>query len=446
MEIPIENWNTILLPKKESTMFNEQVTTIGLVLICMAGFCATSQADDDRPTLVVGQPGTPCPNAQYSTIMAAISAAPAGAEIDICPALYPEQLIITKPLTLRGLSVNGVDRVLLQPALQNLAGLPFEAVINVLNTHDVTIQNLAIDASHNTVSGCAVNNAGVITNSLAGIHFYNASGSVENSAIFGAQLPSPGCLALFPGNGFSVQVDTDGKSPGPFQVSIGHNSIHDFGRNGILAVGSAVNAEIEGNAISGVGPSTGAKQFGIFLALGVVGRVTSNVISQGLCGTLSSLDCINLRSEGIVLRAVGDGTVLDRNIITNVQSGIFVNGGNAVKITNNLIKNVQALSGMDIQGTAAGHFTNSLIEGNTIVSVGPINSDASNNKEGCGINEYSGTGVLGNTFRNNTVNDAFCGIAFVTADNVESGAYFNTLYATLNADQYPNTFPPATEP
>jgi hypothetical protein len=37
-------------------------------------------------------------------------------------------------------------------------------------------------------------------------------------------------------------------------------------------------------------------------------------------------------------------------------------------------------------------------------------------------------------------------VAYVTADQVLSGVYLNVLYATLNEDLYPNTFPPAVEP
>ena len=66
--------------------------------------------------------------------MEAVHAAAPGDVIEICPALYPEQLIITKPLVLRGVltQVNGndVERVLLQPALQDPQGWPVEAVIS----------------------------------------------------------------------------------------------------------------------------------------------------------------------------------------------------------------------------------------------------------------------------------------------------------------------------
>src|SRR2546425_500859 len=178
-----------LLPRKEILrMFSKVLTPIGLALLYMTAFSVTGQAKDDTPVLVVGKPGTRCPNAQYSTITDAINAAPEGAEIKICPALYPEHLTIEKPLTLRGVSENGVDRVLLQPAP------PFEAVIAVRNTHDVTIRNLAIDASSNTVSGCAVLLNGVITGSLAGIHFRNSSGSVHSTAIVGARLKLRKCM------------------------------------------------------------------------------------------------------------------------------------------------------------------------------------------------------------------------------------------------------------
>ncbi len=103
-------------------------------------------------------PNTSCPNAQYKSITAAVNAAAPGDVIAICPAVYPEKLIITMPLTLRGVSTdvkgNDVKRVLLQPTLRKVRGLPVEAVITVMNTGGVTIENLAIDASKNSANGC----------------------------------------------------------------------------------------------------------------------------------------------------------------------------------------------------------------------------------------------------------------------------------------------------
>ena len=308
----------------------------------------------------------------------------------------------------------------------------------MLNTKNVTIDNLAIDASHNTVSGC--------TPGVAGVHFYNSSGKVKNSAIFGATLPNPlSCTSLPFGNGFGVRVDTS--AAGTYAVSIRNNSIHGYTANGVQVYGDGVRTEIAGNTISGLGPTTGIFQFAIFLFNGAVGHIRDNVITEGLCGSVPAPTCIGLRSEGVTLRNIGDGTVVERNVIQNAQSGIFINGASHLKVLHNVIRNIDAMSGMDIQGTASGFFTDNVIADNTIANVGPINSYASADEEGCGINEYPNSGTYaGNEISHNTVNDAYCGVAHVTADLVEDGVYWNTLYTELNSDLYPTTFPPATEP
>lgn len=405
-----------------------------LILVVMLGTSGVAA------TLMVSGNNPACSNAPYTTITAAINAAAPGDTIAICPALYPEQLVITKPLTLRGIPANDtqlspavtVDQVLVQPSsMQTLAGLPVEAVITVMNTSGVNIENLAVDASNNGVSGC--------TPAVADIHYYNASGTVTENALFGAQLSAPqSCVAIFPGNGFGVLVDSS--EPGPFHVSITNNSIHDYTKDGVQAINAGVNLKIGGNTITGAGPAGGfAFQFAVFVLNGAAADIDGNVITEGLCGTLSPGDCVNARSEGITLRAPGDGTTVDHNVISNAQSGIFINGGNRLRISNNLISNIGPMDGMDIQGAATGYFTNSVIEGNTLFNLSPISNNS------CGIFEVPGTGVSGNTISHTTVNDAFCGVGYVTADHLGSGNYRNTLYPTLNTDLFP-TPPPAIEP
>ncbi|MBV9770479.1 MAG: right-handed parallel beta-helix repeat-containing protein [Bryobacterales bacterium] len=411
---------------------------IGLCYLNLLFFASVAVSYGGQ-TRIVGEPGTPCPNAQYTTITAAISAASPGDVIEICPALYAEQLLITMPLTLRGIEVNGVKRTLIKPTLTDVGGLPTEAVITVMNTNSVSIEDLAIDASQNTVTSCSPG--------LAGVHFLNSSGTLQHSAILGAHLATPsGCSTNLPfGNGTGVLVDTS--QSGSFHVAVNNNSIHGYTAYGVEATGAGVTTEVNGNTISGAGPSIGFFQFGIFILNGAVAQITDNVITEGLCGSISIANCINQRSEGVTLRAVGDGTVVDSNIIDRAQSGIFINGANRLRVTNNQIRNIDAMSGMDVQASASGVFTNSIIEGNSISHVGPINQNASSDEEGCGINEYSGTGTFsGNQIAANTVNDAYCGIAHVTTDHVEFGSYFNTLYTELNSDDYPTSFPAAVEP
>jgi hypothetical protein len=208
--------------KTSGAMFNWIATVVFFV-----GICNTSWAS----TYFVGAPNTPCPGANFSTIGAALNVALAGDTIEVCPATYPEQVVITKPVNLVGIAWNGVGRAVIQPTTLTANSLGFIAVVTVANTGGVTISNLAIDASNNTATGCTV--------SLSGIHFYNSSGSVLNSSISGTQLPTPtSCTTLFPGNGAGIQADQSGTG-GSYTITVQGNSIHDFSRNGVLSDSSS---------------------------------------------------------------------------------------------------------------------------------------------------------------------------------------------------------------
>ncbi len=315
----------------------------------------------------------------------------------------------------------------------DMQDFPHEAAITVMNTSGVTIQNLAVDATNNTVSGCGL--------PVSAIHFLNSSGKVYGNAITGAVLHDVQTCSQVLGNGFGVRVDSDGTQPGPFEVTIEKNSIHDYTADGVFAVGpgagsstAPVTVHVRDNSISGIGPGIGTPQFGVFIH-GAVGKVSGNTINEGTCGTLAiETDCITLRSEGVTLRVAEAGTVVDHNIIMKAQSGIFIKGGTQLTISNNVIGNIEGADGIDIQGV-----TNSLFDGNTISNALPLSNQA------CGIFEDTGTKVSGNIILNTTVNDAYCGVTYVSADQVLLGSYFNTLYTDVNGDLNPNGLP-ATEP
>src|SRR5947199_401287 len=111
----------------------------------------------------------------------------------------------------------------------------------------VNVENLAIDASNNAVNGCSP--------ILAGIHYSNSSGKIKNSAISGAQLQNVSSCASFFSNSYRILVDTDGTQPGPFHVSVEKNSIHDFTKDGIHAIGSGVTVYIDGIFFTDAAPT-----------------------------------------------------------------------------------------------------------------------------------------------------------------------------------------------
>ena len=392
-----------------------------LVILCVTAIARTNAVASQTHLVSTNQ--MICPSAQYTSIQAAIDASLPGDVINVCPGVYDEQIVISKPVTVKGVTVNSLGIALLQPTvLTSTGGGSDIAVVSVLNTDGVHLLNIGVDASKNNVSECAP--------TLSAVHFLNSSGEIRNDAITGAKLTSPGACTTLSGNGYGVLLESTGA--GSYWVLVQGNSIHDYSKEGVRAIGNGITATVTGNVITGLGPAGGYFfQFGVFIRDGAVGLIKGNQIAEGDCGTLNLNDCFNARSEGVVLRAVGDGSVVDHNVISRAQSGIFINNANKVRITNNLIGEISALDGIDAQG-----MSNSLLRNNSIVGVTPLAN------QNCGIVEFPGTGSAGGTEQNNliidtVVNDAWCGIAYVQTTTVVSSHYSNVQYTQFRSDLGP---------
>src|ERR1039458_4476088 len=102
----------------------------------------------------------------YPTIQQAVTAVPAGGTVKVCPGTYPEQVTITKNLTLigfgptastvtvpaGGLVVNAAD-IFSPPS-------PIAAQIFVQNA-TVTISHMAVDGANDQLTGCGVDPVGI---------------------------------------------------------------------------------------------------------------------------------------------------------------------------------------------------------------------------------------------------------------------------------------------
>jgi len=78
------------------------------------------------------------------------------------------------------------------------------------------------------------------------------------------------------------------------------------------------------------------------------------------------------------------------------------------------------------------------VDGNTIFNATPLENLSE------GVFENTGGGEGNNEISNNTVNDAYCGVAFVATSHVKHGSYFNVLYPELLSNGQPG--PPPIEP
>ena len=108
---------------------------------------ATYQVGGCKPKLV-----------NFKTISAAVAGVPAGSTIDVCPGVYPEQVTITQPLTLQGVSSGNANRAvitinrnaILTPNVTTIEGYTLYAQVLVQNVNPpgtVNITGITVDGS-----------------------------------------------------------------------------------------------------------------------------------------------------------------------------------------------------------------------------------------------------------------------------------------------------------
>lgn len=302
-------------------------------------------------TLLVDDDKVQCPSATFTSIQAAVLAAGAGDKINVCPGTYPEQVNITKPLTVQGIEVNGQNLAVIMPApaLANTTSLtsgnPIAAIVLVDGTDKVTLDNLTIDGSTNGISGCSPN--------LMGIFYRNASGDIDNVAVRNIKL-APADFGCQSGLAIFVQSGNGGKS----KVDISDSSVHDYQKNGITANEVGSDVKIRGNAVTGIGSTPLIAQNGIQLANGAKGTVDSNSVINHVFSLCTSVSSCSASSTGILILD-SDGVKVTKNTTGNSQVNIFYRG-NKGDVNNNTIFQSPIFDGIDLIGNQNKAINNSI--------------------------------------------------------------------------------------
>ena len=148
-----------------------KLMTLMLLAVCFVLACsATAQ------TYYVGT----CHGAGYGTISAAVNAVPSGATIKVCPGTYPEQLIITKPLTLAGFAVNGFSSATIVGYEGAFAFTAYNGNVVrpsiLVEAGPVNISDINIGATY-TTSDCVTRPAGIayVSGSSGTVNHVNAA-------------------------------------------------------------------------------------------------------------------------------------------------------------------------------------------------------------------------------------------------------------------------------
>jgi parallel beta-helix repeat protein len=362
--------------------------------------------------IVVDPNATPCitPSIHFTTIQAAVNAAPSGATIHVCPGNYPEQVTIAQTLTLIGVSSgNAANPVVTSPPggvavnATSAGGFAVAAQVFVNSLGPVDISGIGVDGSNNQTVGGGDCGPGLVV--LAGIYYQNTSGevsrvSVRNQTGIGA---AHGCAN-------PILIETTGSASQA--VTVDNSSIHDYDSVGIVACSGA--AGCFGSPVSGatlptitltsnsiMDSNASSSPTGIYL-FGAAGSVSGNLLSGFTNG------------NGIVLNPTSTASV-SNNTIGEARIGIINNGTSGIQITSNkLFRNTFA--GINMVGPS-----NTTVQGNRITD----------SPGGVGI-EFGCSGT-NNIVKSNTINDVGIGLDSVPAGNTTApNSYFNV--ATTQTD------------
>jgi hypothetical protein len=364
-----------------------------LLLVGQASWAAVA-VGTCRPSLI-----------SFTTIQAAVNAVPAGGTVYVCPGTYPEQVAISKKLTVTGISYGGGNAAVILPpggglvanATSLATGNPIAAQIwvhdvNLTTMGAVNISNLIVDGTGNNIASCSPNPMGIL--------YQNASGTIAH-VVARNQSPEPysqygGCQT---GLGIFVQSGPTGAGT-TSTVTVSGSTVHNYAKNGITGneVGTTLNAT--GNSVVGVGPTTGAAQNGIQIGFGATGKMTSNSVADDVWAPDTINDAGDAAS-GLLVYASPNVTI-SGNSVANTQFGIAIatdpsettaGGGNT--ITSNKVSGTHIFDGIDV-----------CTDTNTVKS----NTINSSDEAGIHVDSSCGGGNTSNIVQYNTINEACAGL------------------------------------
>ena len=326
---------------------------------------------------IVVDPNTPpCVatySAHYTTIQAAVSAAASGATIEVCPGTYAEQVTITTPLTLKGVT--------------NTAGNTGAAVVVIptgtfsgaftqidIQASGVTLLNIGVDGT-NTLSSCDFGP------SLTGILFdMGSSGTLKDVALRNHYISN--------GSGGYCGTGTPVSANSATSVTVTDSSVRNFDSQG-LSLTATSTVTVKTTTVSPINPgancvyanaatvevssnSVAACYVGVYVTSTVQGTVSGNTVQGGTNGR-TGIFCFPV-CTGLT---VSGNAIFDTGIGFSMKTSSEVGG---VVFENN-----------DVSGTADGVYL-FLQTGNTISNNTFIDAQV-------GVSGATGNTISGNTYR-----------------------------------------------
>ena len=281
----------------------------------------------DAGLLIVDDDLLDCPNATFTSIQAAVTAALPGETIKVCRGTYMEQ--VTIPPGKDGLTLFS------EGALQAVIKAPLimtdpKAIVRINGAQNVTLRHFTISGPGG--SGCdsirwgvRVDGAGSATithNHITEIH----------------DTPFSGCQ-----NGIGVNVGRNSEQQTGFAI-VDHNLIDKYQKGGVFVDGrlaSAVErsqATVAYNEIVGIGPNPIIAQNGIQISRNAVADVHHNKVSQNVYIAPTGLPEADATGILIFTQPAG-GVIVHHNDVFLNEDGVFLFTTQATEVSYNRARN-----------------------------------------------------------------------------------------------------------
>jgi parallel beta-helix repeat protein len=343
-------------------------------------------------TVVVGPSTCRSTLKHYSSIQTAVSAVPWGTNVLVCPGSYAEQVIISQPLTLQGVTDGtGNAAVITVPGsglVQNGTSVSFGPVtvqLLVQNTVGVTIKNLIVDGNGGNCPGGSNRNVGIGVFDVGTANDGTAAARIDSVVVrndttcFGDGILADTSFITIT-NSEIHDVNQTSIDAYNAKYSITNNSIQRSGVYGIVLVNNADGSVVSGNNVSGgssgilsSGPNVGAtitKNFvlnnsyvGVWLFLTNHQTVTNNVVSnalwplvveEGINNTVQNNKLSDAFYDGILDEFSFGGNNITKNTVNEAQFGIFGDStvGGDILVPNTFYNTVTTIDPGPVTGPA----------------------------------------------------------------------------------------------
>jgi parallel beta-helix repeat protein len=360
---------------------------------------AVITVDDDRVQM---------PNANFTTITAALNAANPGDEIDVYKGTYTEQVTVAKNgIKLVAKPSNGSDVMIKSPATVAAVATIGAALVDITATN-VKVTGFSIDSTTDTDGNVFVD----VRVSNGG------SATISNNTVVGPTSPGD------PQFGIGIQVGTSRLTgtAGAGTAKVTGNNVSNYFGAGILVDGAGGSATVKNNTVTGRGAANGGiAQYGVQVSRGATSRVEGNTITANANGNNSG--GIYFFQDG------GTNSVAARNTVSGNDIGIWLDTssatcGHAIEVVNNDVTGNTGYAGVFVQNTNGVEvennsvFNNSTFNGialNGSSSVEVENNSVHNNPNADGI--YVLNGGNNQIQCNNSYSNGFNGIFLDHSNN-----------------------------